>query len=485
MSCESSEVSLATTALARAFVAILATAWSSVSIGAADDRLVQAVRRGDIAAVGVLAKDRTLVNAPQADGATPLHWAAHRDDLAVTDLLLKSGASPDAANDLGVTPLSLACTNGSAAIVARLLEAGANPNANGSRVPPLMTCAQTGNVNAVKALLAHNADANAKEPLRGQTALMWAAAQKHPEVVSALLARGADVRARSSFTRVIVNRADPNSIDHAVVGPVSRGGSTALLFAARSGDVDSATRLLRAGANVDDLMADGTSALTVAAHSGHLDLVQLLLAEGANPNIISSGYTALHAAVLRGNLEMAKTLVARGANIDARLRHGTPTLRGSRDYVLPDSLTGATPLWLAAKYLEVDIVRWLLDRGADPAAALRDGTTMLMAAAGVGSQTKLFDRRDRVALLRDSDETRALAVSAILLARGTDVNAINEAADTALHGAAAMSYPVVANALIERGARTEARNKKGETPFEVATGDAVRNLLRELAARPR
>ena len=128
--------------------------------------------------------------------------------------------------------------------------------------------------------------------------------------------------------------------------------------------------------------------------------MRLLLDRGANPNIIGSGYTALHAAVLRGNLESVRALVARGAFVNSRLRHGTATTRGSREFFLPESLTGATPVWLAAKFLEGDIVRLLLERGADPSLPLQDGTTMLMAAAGVGSQTSLFDRRDRMAVLQ-------------------------------------------------------------------------------------
>lgn len=444
--------------------------------------LVDAVKKGDVSRVHALVAGGASVNASQADGSTPLHWAAHRDHLGAADVLLNAGANPNATNDLGVTPLWLACENGSAAVVTRLLEAGARSDGVDARRRPLMMCARTGSVEAVTALVTRKADVNAREPLRDQTALMWAVAQRHADIVGVLLAHGADVNARSRFSRVVVNRANPNDIYHAVVGPVSLGGSTPLLFAARAGEVASARLLLRAGANANDLLADGTSALTVAAHSDQLAMVRLLLESGANPNIIGSGYTALHAAVLRGNLEMVRALVARGANIETRLRHGTPTLRGSHDYFLPDSLTGATPLWLAAKFVELDILRTLLDGGADPSSTLGDGTTSLMAAAGVGAQTRLFDRRDRAALLRDSDEPQARSVVEQLLARRVDVKAVNEAGDTALHGAAAMSYPALARNLVERGARLGARNKKGETPLAVATSDAVREVLRQLEA---
>jgi ankyrin repeat protein len=452
-------------------------------VAGADSRVIEATRRQDSAQVRALLQQHVDVNVPQADGATALHWAAHWSDVDTADLLLRAGANPNALNELGVTPLSLACTNASAAMVHRLLEAGANPNATGARVPPLMICARTGSVDAVRALIARKADVNAREPLRDQTALMWAVAQKRADVARILIERGADVRARSRLSRVVVNRANPNDIYTAVVGPVSQGGSTPLLFAARHGDVESARVLLASGANVNDLLPDGTSALTVAAHSNHAPLVQLLLDRGANANIIGSGYTALHAAVLRGNPDSVRALVARGAFINSRLRHGTPTMRGSREFFLPESLTGATPLWLAARFLEQDLLRLLLERGADPSLTLQDGTTILMAAAGVGSQAALFDRRDRIAALKGSDERLAVPIVTLLLERGADVNGSNELGDTALHGAAKMNYPIVARMLAERGARLEARNKKGETPLTVAGGDEVKNVLRTLGAK--
>jgi len=158
---------------------------------ATDLPLIQAVKNRDVESVRELLKQRPAridVNAAQGDGATALHWAAHRDDLAIADLLIRSGARANVANDLGTTPLHLACTNRSAPMVERLLAAGANASAallSGETV--LMTCARAGDAAAVKALLAHGADVNAKEHEHHQTALMWAAAQRHPEVVQLLI----------------------------------------------------------------------------------------------------------------------------------------------------------------------------------------------------------------------------------------------------------------------------------------------------------
>src|SRR5689334_6445459 len=76
--------------------------------------LADAAEKSDRAAIRTLVKQHVDVNAPQADGMTALHWAAHLDDVETAKLLLKAGANAAATNRYGVTPLSLACANGNA-----------------------------------------------------------------------------------------------------------------------------------------------------------------------------------------------------------------------------------------------------------------------------------------------------------------------------------------------------------------------------------
>src|SRR5258706_8947086 len=103
-------------------------------------------------------------------------------------LLMAAGANVNAANDYAATPLMLACSNGSAAMVNKLLRAGANPNAAvWTGETALMRCARTGNGEAVKSLLARGANANAADTRQGNTALMWAVAQKHSDVARELM----------------------------------------------------------------------------------------------------------------------------------------------------------------------------------------------------------------------------------------------------------------------------------------------------------
>src|SRR5262245_53913821 len=162
----------------------------------ADFRLVEAVRNQDQLQVRTLLNQRVDVNSRSADGSTALLWAAHWNALETARLLIRAGADANAANDFRMTPLAQACTNGSAAFVDLLLKSGANPNTRvGTGVPPIMTCARSGSVDAVKMLIRGDADLNAKEPSQNQTALMWAAAEHHPQVVRTLIEAKADLQA--------------------------------------------------------------------------------------------------------------------------------------------------------------------------------------------------------------------------------------------------------------------------------------------------
>lgn len=417
-----------------------------------------------------LLKQHADVNAQQGDGATALHWAANLDNLTIADLLIRAGARVDTANDLGSTPLHLACTNRSAPMVDRLLEAGANPNAkllNGETV--LMTCARTGDVKAVKALLVHGADTKAKETEHDQTALMWAAAQKHPDIVALLIEFGADVRARSrTYSQTVVGEQTQRAGREELNYQVLRDGSTPLLFAARTGDADSTKLLLAAGADSNDSLPDGTSALVLAAHSGQGSVAAVLLDKGADPNGIGSGYTALHAAVLRSDLNLVKALLAHGADPNIRMTKGTPTRRDTMDFNLLAPLIGSTPYLLAAKFLEPEIMQILVAGGADPKMTMPKGATALMLAAGMDSDTA--ESRRGIAVIdfgRVETDDQVLPAVTAAYNLGGDINAANHAGDTALHAAVTHRYESVIRFLADRMADVNAKNKDGLTPLAV------------------
>jgi ankyrin repeat protein len=452
-------------------------------LASADERLIEAVKRRDVAAVRSLVRARADVNAPEGDGTTPLHWAVRADDVESTMALIEGGASVTLANRLGVTALALAATNGNARLIDVLLKAGANPNESspeGETV--LMIASRTGSSSAVKVLLEAGASVNAAESWRGETALMWAAAENHAEVVSLLIVHGAETDAPSrtlKFPNVRYNLAT-----HATL-PAPQGGFTALMFAARQGALEASRALADAGANLNLQDPDGTPALTVAIVNGHHDVARLLLERGADANVADSvGMTPLYAAVelhttemyperkaLRpsfgpfSTLDLIKLLLVKKAAPDKPL--SAVTLRWGRRRGPGDAAlaAGATPLMRAARFADVDVMRALLDAGADPALTQKDQTSVLMLAAGAGWRTG----ETILGGLDYGPESDAIDAVKLCLDRGADVNAIDEDGLTALHHAVPRGAGVV-QLLVDHGASIETKDKRGRTPLDVAEG---------------
>jgi ankyrin repeat protein len=479
---------------------------SVVSLLASDDaRLADAVKSQHTETVRALLKQRADVNGTQPDGTTALHWAAHWNDLEIADQLMRAGANVNALTDLGVTPLYLAAEIGSAGMTEKLLAAGANPSlAASTGVSPLMLAARSGAVGAVRALLIRQADVNAREHTNGQTALMWAAAQGHPEVIRLLAERGVDLHARSLVIPRIVNMGgtgDGNAIPAELIETIQTGGNSAMLFAARRGDIEVAKVLLEFGANVNDTAADGNSALVVAAHSGHGEFAAFLLEKGANPNAEGAGYNVLHAAVLRGDLDVVKAGLAHGANPNAPFTKGTPVRRSAADFFLPAPLVGGTPLLLAAKYASVDMIRALTARGADLQLATKAGMTPLMAASNSDRRRQavlggfIQGTRRKPGEIYPASESEGVEAVRVLLELGADANAVDGEGNTALHVAVSgQSLPII-KLLADKGARLDVKNKKGLTPLALASAGGrrgaaaggkpspVAELLRSLGAK--
>jgi ankyrin repeat protein len=379
--------------------------------------------------------------------------ATDLDDLATADVLVRAGANVKAANRYGVTPMYSAAVNGNAAMIELLLKAGADPNvALKEGETALMTASRTGKAPAMRMLITHGANVNVKEAWKQQTALMWAAHEGNVDAVKLLLEAGARVNERSVF------------------------GWTPLLFAARQGEVGAIKALLAGGAFIDETLPDGTGALVTAVQGLNYEAASALLEAGIDPNGSAQGWTALHQIAWSrrpqrgqnnpgqrpqgelGSLELAKQLVKYGADINAR-----ETKEPSSDMEGRNSLNryGATPLFLAAKSVDVPLMQALLALGADPFLPNVEGDTPLMVAAGVG----VYSQGESPGAPEESAEAVKL-----LLDLGASVNDVDKAGETALHGPAWRGSNEAVTLLVNAGAKLDARNSRGWQPLTIAAG---------------
>jgi VCBS repeat-containing protein len=416
-----------------------------------------------------------------ADGTTALHRAVQAGDQAATARLLREGAAVNAATRTGVTPLLLAAINADPAMVETLLKAGADPNASLSQGQTiLMTAARTGSEAAVRLLVARGADVNAREQVLGETALIWAAAENHPAVIKALVEHGADINGRSkAMTYPLREYGDGKSGRLTVLPP---GSWTPLMYAARQNAIDAIRALADARADLNLTDPDGTTALVVAIINAHNDLAAVLLEKRADPNIGDvTGMTPLYAAVdlntfpdtpgrpapkpvgKLDTLDIVKTLLAHGANPNARLK--APILVRVHDRGDGTLGEGATPLMRAAKKSDVTLMRPLLAKGADPKLTTRAGATALMFASGFGGAGRFAEYEERHAT-----EAEIVDAARLCLEAGADVNAVNDAGQTALHFAVTGREDGFVRFLAEHGARLDLKDRQGRTPLDAALG---------------
>ena len=128
-------------------VVSLLSACTATLLAAANSPVADSAMKGDRNGVRALLRQKADVNAPQADGATAIHWAVYKNDLELAAVLIDAGANVNTANRDGATPLSLAAINGSAPMIQRLLLAGADPNQRHLHgETPLMFASRSGNV---------------------------------------------------------------------------------------------------------------------------------------------------------------------------------------------------------------------------------------------------------------------------------------------------------------------------------------------------
>lgn len=472
----------------------------------ADDTLARAAQARDLDTVRQLLAERGAdVNAPGPHATPALHWLVRIEERELTERLLDAGADVNQRTGLGLAALAIAIENGDEAMVQLLLDHGADPHTpDAAGETPLMLAARGGHAGIVQQLLQAGAEVDVQEPHYQQTALMIGARTGAADVVALLLRAGADPNTQSLPGEVPRFRLPAESAGSKGVGiirggwpergmrPPVGGAKTPLLYATRRGDLETTRLLVEAGAALEQADANGDTPLLNAilnaslqsrseAGTEHLAVAWYLLEQGADINAADwYGQTPLWAAVELRNLDvpgatrdngvdrdaayaLIEALLQRGADVNARTREYDPEHRwitrlGSLSWV---DFTGQTPFLRAALAGDVKTMRLLLEHGADPNIATFEGTTPLMAAAGINWVVN-----------QTYDEGEAALLEAVQLAHslGNDVNAVNSMGLAAIHGAANRGSDDIIRWLAANGAQLDIADEQGRTPLTWAHG---------------
>jgi ankyrin repeat protein len=435
-----------------------------------DYRLIEAAKQGNKATIRALLKEKIPINTAATDGTTALHWVVRSDDIETTRLLLQAGANVRLADRYGITALRLAAENGSAAMIEVLVKAGADPNTTlPTGETALMTAAHTGKPDAVGMLLTHGAKPNERDNRFGETAMMWAAAENNAAAIRVLADGGGDLNAKSRLMDFPEFKFLTSGM---VITALPKGGWTPLMYAARQGSLDAARALMEAGANPNLTDPDGTTATIIAIINAHFDLAAMLAEKGADLNVAdSSGMTALYAAVDMHTLgpmlsrpapkvtdkldagALVPVLLKHGANPDLRLKK--PIIGRHHDSGDASMGEGTTALMRAAKSSDFEVIKSLLQGGANPSITQKDYSNMTMI---------LLNGRGA------GNEAAVLETIKLCVAHGLDIDSFNANGQTLLHLAVQRGNNSIVRYLAESGAKLDMKNKQGRTPMDLALG---------------
>jgi ankyrin repeat protein len=494
---------------------------------------------------------------------TPLHGAAWFNNAEIVQILLDNGADPNAPSSFeeGETPLFFAVRNGSTEAAQALLDGGAEINFQTERGwSPLIALVndkarQDMRSEMITFILGEGADPNLGDAI-GNAALHHAARQGLAEAISILIENGATVDLQNNVGNTALHQAakwnqiqaieillehgasldvkndkDQTVLDVAIDDRViellrETDAGNQLHEAVRANDTAAVERLLEAGSSPNALDSSGDpillSAIQDAETSGSTDIVALLVDKGADVNALDRrGNALLPLAAKDGQLEVVQLLLDAGADVDSPISDG----RGTNDCGLAraaihnhieiaelliahganvnhaESGNGYTVLISAAYFNNPEIIKILLDNGADPnlhccpgfggtalhgaadQGAIEAAQALLAGGADVNIQTDLGITPLMSVIMTETSTTLAEMV-AVLLDGDADPNLQDVNGDSALHYAARLGYghedaiPI----LIEHGASLDLRNNNGETPLDIATSNTIIELLRDAGA---
>jgi len=301
---------------------------------------------------------------------------------------------------------------------------------------------------------------------RGTAAGRGAAAAAGRGAAAAGRGAAAPGRGAAGAGRAAADDAADQAADDIVAGLVGggSGGLTPLVFAAREGDLESTKLLLDAGADVNQVTEYGWTPLLTATNNRNYKVGAYLLERGANVNIANKGgWTPLYLATDNRNIEggdypvpkpdmdhmdYIKLLLDHGADVNARVKENTlqRTIFTNQWFLE----AGATAFIRAAQSSDLELMKLLLAKGADPKAVTTHNDNALTASAGIGWVDGVVYERS------PKDNIEAVRM---LLDLGLDPNWRNNDGRTALMGAAHKGRNEVVQMLVDRGAKLDIRDK--------------------------
>ncbi len=232
------------------------------------------------------------INAQDNDGIAPLHSLASKAHAEGAALLIAHKADVNVKNSGGDTPLHNAAQSGCFAIVQQLIDHGAAPSQNHFGYTPLLRAILANSLEIAELLMAKGEDVNLvfREDYYGDTPLSFAVKSSHLELVKSLHRNGANIQYRTKL------------------------GANLLHFAAAVNKAEIAEFLIDCGIDVNSVQNGGLAPLHMAAIMGCMDAAKLLVRKGAKLDLESNdGGTPLHFAVAAGNHEVADFLRRSGA----------------------------------------------------------------------------------------------------------------------------------------------------------------------------
>lgn len=287
--------------------------------------LIQAVDKNQEEAVRLLVECGAEVNRmDKSDRSTPLmHAVWNVSDAAIAQYLVDNGAKLDVRDNKGVTALIYAVLRNQEAVVRLLVESGAKVDrtAEEKRRTPLMIAARgSDGLDIVRFLVDNGANVKARD-YKGKTVLMHALVSNRVEVVRLLIERGAKVNrpdrndGRTPLMHAALVGSDSEIVRYlfdkgAAVDTQDMDDRTALMHAARTGNLDVARSLVECGADVDAVDIKVKTALMYAAKFGRLEIAQLLVEHGADVNMVNGfALNAAYYATRHGYAEIRNLLL--------------------------------------------------------------------------------------------------------------------------------------------------------------------------------